>query len=131
MVSRILLPIDLDHIASWKKSVTTAIELARLYDAELVVLSVFPQMEADFSQFPTHHLPAVEVFRREYLPEDIRSRAIYRSGTVARGIRAAINQEKIDLVVMASHNPNLGDYVMGSNAANVVLHSPCSVLVVR
>ncbi|MBZ8134924.1 universal stress protein [Afifella sp. IM 167] len=131
MAKRILLPIDLDHVASWEKSVDMAIDLARHFGAELVVLSVFPEMEADFEQFPQHHVPAVEAFRRRRIPPDIQSRAVHRLGTVARGIRAAILQEAIDLVVMASHNPSLGDYVMGSNAANVVLHSPCSVLVVR
>ncbi|WP_026380991.1 universal stress protein [Afifella pfennigii] len=131
MVRRILLPIDLDHVASWEKSVETAVDLARHYQAELVVLSVFPEMEADFTQFPQHHIPAVEAFRRRHIPPDVKSRAVHRLGTVARGIRTAIAQEDIDLVIMASHNPNLGDYVMGSNAANVVLHSPCSVLVVR
>ncbi len=35
------------------------------------------------------------------------------------------------LVVMAAHDPRITDYLIGSNAAHVVLHAPCSVLVVR
>ena len=41
--------------------------------------------------------------------------------------------EKIgaDLIVMASHRPELKDYLLGPNAARVVRHAECSVMVVR
>jgi nucleotide-binding universal stress UspA family protein len=32
---------------------------------------------------------------------------------------------------MGSHDPHFTDYLIGSNAAHVALHTPCSVLVVR
>ena len=38
---------------------------------------------------------------------------------------------KADLIVMASHRPELRDYLLGPNAARVVRHADCSVLVVR
>ena len=37
----------------------------------------------------------------------------------------------IDLIIMASHRPELQDYLLGPNAARVVRHANCSVLVVR
>ena len=43
---------------------------------------------------------------------------------VAKGIDA-------DLIVMASHRPELKDYLLGPNAARVVRHADQSVLVVR
>ena len=42
-----------------------------------------------------------------------------------------VEEKHIDLVVMAAHDPRVTDYLIGSNAAHVVLHAPCSVLVVR
>jgi nucleotide-binding universal stress UspA family protein len=36
-----------------------------------------------------------------------------------------------DLVVMSSHDPGLRTYFIGSNAAQVVRHAHCSVMVVR
>lgn len=36
-----------------------------------------------------------------------------------------------DLIVIASHQPELQDYLLGSTAAKVVRHAKCSVLVVR
>jgi nucleotide-binding universal stress UspA family protein len=41
---------------------------------------------------------------------------------------AAINA---DLIVVGSHRPNWSTYLIGSNAANIVRHALCSVLVVR
>ena len=38
---------------------------------------------------------------------------------------------KPDLIVMASHRPELKDYLIGPNAARVVRHADCSVQVVR
>ena len=39
--------------------------------------------------------------------------------------------EKIDLIVIASHQPGLADYLLGSVAAGVVRHAKCSVHVMR
>jgi nucleotide-binding universal stress UspA family protein len=36
-----------------------------------------------------------------------------------------------DLVLMTSHKPGLSTYFIGSNAAHIVRHAPCSVLVLR
>lgn len=36
-----------------------------------------------------------------------------------------------DLVIIASHRPDISTYLLGSNAAAVVRHAKCSVLVVR
>jgi len=37
----------------------------------------------------------------------------------------------IDLIVLSSHRPGLQDYFLGSTAARVVRHAPCSVHVLR
>jgi nucleotide-binding universal stress UspA family protein len=36
-----------------------------------------------------------------------------------------------DLVVVGSHRPAMKDYLLGTNAARVVRHARCSVLVAR
>lgn len=36
-----------------------------------------------------------------------------------------------DLIVIGSHRPEMGDFLLGPNAARVVRHSKVSVLVVR
>ncbi len=54
-----------------------------------------------------------------------------RFGSVYREIIACAQSESADLIVMGSHAPNVADYLLGSNAARVVRHSPCSVHIVR
>lgn len=41
------------------------------------------------------------------------------------------SEHKADLIVIASHRPGLQDLFLGSTAARVVRHAPCSVHVVR
>ena len=36
-----------------------------------------------------------------------------------------------DCIIVGSHKPGLADYFLGSTAARVVRHAPCSVLVLR
>ncbi len=40
-------------------------------------------------------------------------------------------EKKADLILINSHKPGLGDYLLGSTASKVVRHAPCSVLVAR
>lgn len=40
-------------------------------------------------------------------------------------------ENKVDCIVIASHRPGLQDLFLGSTAARVVRHAPCSVHVVR
>lgn len=54
-----------------------------------------------------------------------------RSGKPATAILEAANYLDADLIIMASHQPEFQDYLLGSTAARVVRHAQCSVLVIR
>ncbi len=53
------------------------------------------------------------------------------SGTIYREILNVADQIGVDLIIMSAHRPELEDYLLGPNAARVVRHARCSVLVVR
>jgi nucleotide-binding universal stress UspA family protein len=40
-------------------------------------------------------------------------------------------EAEVDLVVVGSHRPTMKDYLLGTNAARVIRHARCSVLVPR
>ena len=40
-------------------------------------------------------------------------------------------EKEADLILINSHKPGLGDYLLGSTASKVVRHAPCAVLVDR
>ena len=54
-----------------------------------------------------------------------------RHGSAHHEILDEAESSDVDLVVVASHRPELSDYLLGSTAAKVVRHANCSVLVVR
>ncbi|MCH7935649.1 MAG: aminotransferase class III-fold pyridoxal phosphate-dependent enzyme [Proteobacteria bacterium] len=56
---------------------------------------------------------------------------VVRVGNVYEEILKLAGEISCDLIVMASHQPKLEDYLLGPNAARVVRHATCSVLVVR
>ena len=54
-----------------------------------------------------------------------------RQGTIYSEILKVAEDCSADLIIMASHRPELKDYMLGPNASRVVRHANCSVLVVR
>ena len=70
-------------------------------------------------------------FIAKNIPSEIVSRAVVANGTVYEEILKAAKETKCDFIVMASHRPELKDYLLGPNAARVVRHANCSVLVIR
>ncbi|WP_165460604.1 universal stress protein UspF [Atlantibacter sp.] len=53
------------------------------------------------------------------------------SGSPKDHILRVADQINADLIILASHRPSMSTYLLGSNAAAVVRHAKCSVLVVR
>jgi nucleotide-binding universal stress UspA family protein len=142
MYKSILLTIDINQPASWKKALPDALKLCRDWGAKLDVLTVVP----------SYNMPVVEGFfpadfeskairktgkdlkelLETLIPDDQHAEAHVRSGIVHDEILAAIKAIGADLVVMGSHPPDrMRDFLIGSNADRVVRHSPVSVLVVR
>ncbi|WP_306257205.1 universal stress protein [Pararhizobium sp. IMCC21322] len=141
MFKSILLPIDLSSEASWAKALPTALEMMRDKDAELHVVAVLP----DFG------MPIVESYFKEgyedealadfghklaawvskHVPEDVTVHPHVLHGTIYAEILRAAKELSADVIVLASHRPELSDYLLGPNAARVVRHAKQSVMVVR
>ncbi len=56
---------------------------------------------------------------------------ILTEGGPASEILRIAEETGADCIVIASHRPGFGDYLIGSTAARVVRHAHCSVLVLR
>jgi len=56
---------------------------------------------------------------------------VARSGTIYSEILHTAEELSSNLIVLMSHLPDFGDYLLGPNAAKIVRHARCSVLVVR
>lgn len=105
MDSDILVGVSLNDEASWKGALPVAVERCRKFGAQLNVLTLVP----DFAAVKTvvaQVTPYTEILR----------------------VAADLGR---NLMVLRSHPPELKDYRLGPNAARVVRHAHCSVLVVR
>src|SRR3546814_15658073 len=73
----------------------------------------------------------LHAFVREHIPKGIPVQHVVTCGTIYEEILTFARQHSIDLIVMASHRPELSDYLLGPNAARVTRHAACPVMVVR
>jgi nucleotide-binding universal stress UspA family protein len=65
------------------------------------------------------------------VPDAVPTQRIVAEGKIYREILNAAKSIQADLIVMGSHHPELKDYLLGPNAAKVMRHADCSVMVVR
>jgi nucleotide-binding universal stress UspA family protein len=56
---------------------------------------------------------------------------IVRIGAIYDEALTEAGEWNADLIVICSNRPTLATYLLGSNAAKIVRHATCSVLVVR
>ena len=56
---------------------------------------------------------------------------IIREGSIHSEILTVAEDIGADLIIMASHQPEFSDYLLGSTAARVARHAQCSVLIAR
>lgn len=140
MYKGIMLPIDLAHDSSWRKSIPVARKLAETFGAKLHAISVVQDIRnAVVSQY----------FPPDYEEKLVRDAAEKLSALVAaelpgidvtehvavgqvyREIVRAAEKNGCDLIVMASHRPELSDLLIGPNADHVARHTAASVMIVR
>ena len=141
MYKDILLAVDLGHPETQGKAVSTALEYTKAFGARLHVITVVPDfgMSIVGSFFPSgYEQKALEqaretlhAFTAERIPADLQVQHIVGHGTIYQEILRGAEAVGADLIVMASHRPELEDYLLGPNAARVVRHATTSVLVVR
>lgn len=141
MFKDILLPVDLGNPETQEKAVSTAVELAKAFGSRLHVLTIVPDFGESFvsSFFPVDYQEkAVEAasqslhaFVKERVPDGIQVQHIVAHGTIYEEILRFAGEHNIDMIVMASHRPELQDYLLGPNASRVTRHADCSVTVVR
>jgi len=56
---------------------------------------------------------------------------VLRQGQPARAILDYAAEIGAEMIIIASHDPDLSDYLLGSTAARVVRHAHCSVFILR
>ena len=139
MFKTILVPIDLGETGATGSSLGLARNLAQKSDGKIVLLHVM----APVPGFAALHLPAGahEQAKSEALATlkeiaasqgvDGTAETIVREGPPYPEIIDMASEIGADLIIIASHDPGVGDFLLGSVAARVVRHAHCSVFVTR
>ena len=133
MYRKILLPVDLDYPESAAKAMEVATEMARAEGASLTVISVQPIILDESGTPPPDYQPKMDAYLAKHSQNSgVGITGLLKlGGSISAEIRYAAEEIGADLIVMGSHDPHFTDYLIGSNAAHVALHTHCSVLVVR
>ncbi|ETW13948.1 universal stress family protein [Roseivivax marinus] len=142
MFKSILVAIDLNDPMSWEQGLPQAAELAKASGGALHLMTVVPDMGMPLVEefFPAHYeeqaLTAakerLDQLARDSLPADTPHTQHVALGQITQRIVETAEQTGADLIVMASHDPDLAqNFLIGGHAGKVVRRSPVSVLVVR
>jgi nucleotide-binding universal stress UspA family protein len=138
MYSNVLVPVDLEHKDQAGTMIRTAASIAD-DDAKITLLFVMPEMPAVVGL----HLPEDSIKKaRADAEQQLQELAKINNAPESTSIATAIGRPHhkildvaerhgMDLIVIASHQPGLADYLLGSVAASVVRHAKCSVHVIR
>ncbi len=141
MYRSILIPVDLGVGETWKKALPVAVRLAQDWKAELHILTVVPDFGFPLvgSYFPegfekkalAHSKEALDKLLENEVPAEIKAKGHIANGSIYKEILEAANRLKSDLIILASHRPEMTDYLLGPNAARVARHANQSVMIVR
>ena len=140
MFKKILVPIDVSQSDSGQASIKAAAELAGKTGAKLILLNVIgdiPNMVANL--LPADHIEIMEQSSSEVLNEVASKHGLVSGsyevqtahGQIYDKIIDAAEKGGVDLIVIASHQPDISNYLLGSTTGKVVRHAHCSVLVRR
>ncbi len=140
MFKNILVAVDLEHDTPVDDLLRIASDIANTYGAQVHLLNVIGAAPAVVSQFLPENYENMVSEKIEKDLAVLAAKVDLAEGAAASSVRfGGVYQEILahaakigaDLIIVASHKPNVGDYLLGSTAARIVRHASCSTLVVR
>lgn len=137
MFQKIMVPVDMAHRDRLRRSLDVAADLARHYDIPVAYVGVTAGVPGPVAHSPEEFRGKLDAFALE----EAARHGIKAAGHMAiahdpvtevdDALMRAIGETGADLVVMASHVPNILDYVWPSNGGKLAEHAKCTVMVVR
>ncbi len=140
MFNNILVAVDLEHDTPVDDLLRIASDIANTYGAQVHLLNVIGAAPAVVSQFLPENYESMVSEQIEKDLAVLAAKVDLAEGAAASSVRfGGVYQEILayaakigaDLIIVASHKPNVGDYLLGTTAARIVRHASCSTLVVR
>lgn len=137
MFKRILVAVDLEHPETWLQVAPAVASLADCFSAEVTLCTIVQDKDAVTIQWFAICYEEL-IFKVQLGLQQLASHAGHDKvrvevgmGSVCSGILDVARQTSAELIVLASHRPEFGDYLLAGNAARVARRASCSVLIVR
>lgn len=138
MFKKILVPIDLADKEMCQRSVDAATQIAKQNNSKVYLLWVAPHLPSMVSEYLPENFEHQQSEKNAKSLEEIAKNAgtvdyeiLISKGNVHHTVLEKLKKHDIDLVIMSSHHPSTSTYLLGSNAAQIVRHAQCSVMVIR
>ena len=137
MYEHILVPVDLVHVDALDKAIATAARLAQLFDASLTFVGVTAATPTPVAHNPKEFQQKLEAFAAAQA-DTYGVRAAGKGYTahdpavqIDETLLQAVDDVGADLIVMASHVPNVADAILPSHGGRLATHATISVFIVR
>lgn len=137
MFHKIMVPVDLAHADRMEQATTAAADLGKHYGIPVVYVGVTAPTPGPLAHTPQEFAKKLQAFAAQQaskhghqaLSQSVVSHdpAIDLDDALLR----AVDEVGADLVVMASHIPNVTDHIWPSNGGYIASHSKTSVFIVR
>ena len=139
MFDKILVPIDFSHAERADTMIAQAKELASPTNSHLTLLNVVIEVPPFVAmELPADINPKAIAFAENKLRELAEKHGLAETTTIlvqlgnpANEILNTAEKNNCNLIVIASHQPEIADYLLGSVAGRVVRHAHCTVMVLR
>jgi len=137
MYKKIMVPVDLAHIETLEKAITTATDIAKLYQASVCFVGVTAETPTSVAHTPAEFAQKLEAYgAKEAAEHGLKfETAAYPSHDptvdLDKTLIRAADENGADLIVMASHMPGFAEHFFASHAGDVASHAKISVFVVR
>lgn len=137
MFSNIMIPVDLAHVDKLVHALKCAADLAGLYGATVTYVGVSAATPSSVAHSPQEFAEKLKAFAETEAGKHGHKATAHAmtshdpSTDLDPTLLKAVDETGADLVVMASHVPNITDYIWPSNGGTIATHAKVSVLVVR
>lgn len=137
MFNKIMIPVDLAHADKLDKAMAIAAKIAKNENAGLIATGVTTSQPSSVAHNPEEFAQKLAEFAASASTKHgiVVGTVTLNSHDPVRDLdellMKSIDENGIDLVVMASHVPAAMDYLFASNAGYLASHAPVSVFVVR
>ena len=137
MFKHIMMPVDLGHADKLDRAMTVAADLAKHYSAKVTFVGVTASTPGSIARTPEEYrekLAKLAAAQAELHGSTTDSHAVFSHDPAVDlddHLIKACDELGTDLVVMATHLPNMADMFLPSHGGELARHTDISVFLVR